>query len=144
MGELTGKVQEFYDRFGAGDLDGAIELFDPDVESVSPGGTLMGAEAFRGYGQTFKTAFLDSGMRVLSAIESGDTVAVEGVYTGTHTGTLATPMGDVPATGRSIALPFCDLFRFEGGLVVSHHVYWDQLAFMTQLGLMPEPSPAGA
>jgi ketosteroid isomerase-like protein len=145
MGEnLIARIERFYEYFGAGDLDGAVTLFDPDIESVAPGARLSGIEAFRGYGEVFKRAFPDSRMITIAAIESGDMVAIEGVYTGTHTGTLSTPQGEVPPTGRAISLPYCDLFRFDGTRVVSHHVYYDQVTFLTQLGLMPEPEAVPA
>src|SRR5947207_15500950 len=108
-GELLRTVEAFYERFGAGDLDGAVELFDQDIESVTPGGRIEGRDAFRAYGAVFKTAFPDSGMTIVSAIESADTVAIEGRYTGTHTGPLDTPQGQVPATARSLDLPYVDL-----------------------------------
>ena len=144
MGELLNTVKTFYERFGAGDLEGAVELFDPDIDDVSPTGATRGVDGFRATGEIFKGAFPDSGMTILSAIETEDTVVVEGLYAGTHTGTLATPMGDVPATGRAISLPYCDLFRFDGARIVAHHVYWDQVTFMTQLGLMPGGPPQEA
>ena len=31
-----------------------------------------------------------------------------------------------------------DVFRVRDGKVAAQHVYWDQMAFMAQLGLMPE------
>ena len=140
MGDLLDKVETFYARFAEGDLDAAGEILDPNVENVDPSGTLIGADAYKAYGAAFKRAFPDSRMTVLAAAESGDVVAVEGVYSGTHTGPLATPMGEIPATGRSLALPYADIFRFEDGSVVAHHVYYDQATFMQQLGLAPEPA----
>ena len=33
--------------------------------------------------------------------------------------------------------------RTDGGRITSYHVYFDQLAFLGQLGLLPEPAAAG-
>jgi steroid delta-isomerase-like uncharacterized protein len=140
--ELLNTVKTFYERFGAGDLDGATDMFDPGVESVTPTGPIHGRDAFRAYGEVFRTAFPDSRMTIVSAMESGSTVAAEGRYTGAQTGPLVTPQGEIPPSGRSIDLPYADFFRFEGGRIVSHHVYYDQVTFLTQLGLMSEPSNA--
>ena len=48
--------------------------------------------------------------------------------------------GSVPPTGRTLDLPYCDVFRVENGRVVSHHIYYDQVMFLAQLGLLPAPS----
>jgi ketosteroid isomerase-like protein len=63
----------------------------------------------------------------------------EGIFSGTHTGPLATPAGDVPPTGKPLRLAFADVFVIRDGLIVEHHIYYDQVAFLTQLGLMPAP-----
>lgn len=139
MSEQLDAVKTFYERFGAGDMEGASEVFTPDVETVTPPQSMTGRDAYQAYGGVFKKAFPDARMVIGSTIESGDTVAVEARFTGTHTAPLASPQGEIPATGRSLDLPFVDLFRFEGGLIASHHVYYDQMTFMVQLGLMPEP-----
>ncbi len=75
--------------------------------------------------------------RILSTAESDDTVALEARFTATHTGPLASPDGDIPPTGKAVNLAYADVLRFAGGRIRSEHVYFDQLGFLTQLGLMP-------
>jgi predicted ester cyclase len=100
--------------------------------------TVHGMEAFIGHAQGFAQAFPDSRLEVHALIEAGDRVVVEGAYTGTHTGPLASPQGTIPAT----ALPYCEMFEVSAGRIVSKHVYYDQMTFAAQLGLLPEPAPA--
>ena len=69
-------------------------------------------------------------------------IVVEGRYTGTNTGPLATPAGEVPATGRSMVLPFADVFRITDGRIAEHRIYYDGLGLLAQLGLLPEPTSA--
>jgi len=57
------------------------------------------------------------------------------VYSGTHTGPLVGPGGTIPATGRAFSFPFCDVLRAREGKFVSHHIYWDNVTFLAQLGL---------
>jgi hypothetical protein len=40
-----------------------------------------------------------------------------------------------------VVLESCDVARFRDGLIVSFHSYFDQLAMMAQLGLLPVPEP---
>jgi predicted ester cyclase len=57
------------------------------------------------YSGSFLTAFPDASVEFRNEITSGDTVAFEIAYVGTHTGTLASPVGEVPATGKSVSIP---------------------------------------
>ena len=38
----------------------------------------------------------------------------------------------------------CDVITVRAGRITSHRIYFDQLGFMTQLGLMPKPASATA
>jgi ketosteroid isomerase-like protein len=97
-------------------------LYAPDIEIVEPGGTLRGVDAFKAMGEGFVAMFPDSAMHVQNVIESGDAVAVEGAYRGTHT------------SGRTLDLPICLVFRVEAGRIASNHAYYDQAAFAAQIG----------
>jgi hypothetical protein len=95
-------------------------------------------------GEAFRTAAPDNRIQARCTWEAGDTIIVEGVYTGTHTGPLAGPAGVIPATGRSFTLPYVDIFQAREGRFTSHRIYWDNAMFMAQLGLMPAPAGPGA
>jgi predicted ester cyclase len=82
--------------------------------------------------------FPDGKVTVDRVIESGDHVVVEYTGRGTHTGTLATSMGDIPATGRSMTLQLCDVMEFSNGKVRSQRSYFDTGSMMAQLGLMAD------
>jgi predicted ester cyclase len=63
-------------------------------------------------------------------------------FEGTHDGTLSGPAGEIPATHRRLNGRGVQIFRVEGDAVVDTRLYFDQVQIMTQLGLMPEPTPA--
>jgi predicted ester cyclase len=71
-------------------------------------------------------------------IAEGDEVAALAIYSGTLTG----PMGEYPATGRSVEITFLSIFRIDAGRVAELWVEWDNVAMLTQLGLLPPP-PGG-
>jgi predicted ester cyclase len=123
--------------------DRATALYDPNLEMVEPAGTTRGIEPYLATARGFVTAFPDSQMTVTAVAESGNVVAVEGVYTGTHTGPLATPHGEVAPTGRPLSLPLCDMFEIEAGRIVAIRAYYDQMTFAAQLGLIPDSAPPG-
>lgn len=62
-------------------------------------------------------------------------MTLEPVVTTTHR-TLRTPAGDLPPTGKTISIPYCNVLKIEAGRISSAHIYVDQLGFMAQLGLL--------
>ena len=50
------------------------------------------------------------------------------------------PMGGFPATGKTFNLVNIIMQRLEDGKVVETWVSWDNVSFLSQLGLMPEPT----
>ena len=132
MGRPRENAERFYERFAAGDLDGASALFSSDCTHVTPAGR-QDANAWKTFAEAFRTALPDAHMEVVSVVESGDAVAVQARFKGTHRGPLATPQGEVPASGNTIDMPFADFFRLGDGTFVEHRVYWDQADLMSQL-----------
>lgn len=72
-------------------------------------------------------------------IEDGDKIALELTVTGNHTATFRTPSGDIPATGRTIVWQSVDGIAIRDGTIASWHTSFDQMAFLAQTGLLPEP-----
>jgi steroid delta-isomerase-like uncharacterized protein len=137
-GEVGGR---FYEAFVAGNIDAALSVCADDLEVVDPGmGRVRGRDRFRQYLETFKRAMPDARAIVEQSVESGETVAVERRFTGTHTGPLATEDGDVAPTGAAVDLRFADVSRVRDGKIVAYHTYYDQLGLLTQLGLMDHAS----
>jgi hypothetical protein len=66
--------------------------------------------------------------------------ADEGVVIGTNTGAVVQSSGEtLPATGKSLMLAFAEVAKLEEAKVKRHRLYWDQLAFESQLGLLDMP-----
>jgi steroid delta-isomerase-like uncharacterized protein len=134
--EIMGR---FYEEFGTGNIDAALSACAEDLEIIDPGmGRVHGRERFREYLETFKRAMPDARALIDQIVESGETVAVEGRFTGTHTGPLATDDGDVEPTGATVDLRFTDVSRVRDGKIVAYHTYYDQLGLLTQLGLIDQ------
>lgn len=81
-------------------------------------------------------AFPDMKAEYHKIVAEGDLVAIYGTFVGTQTG----PMGDIPATGKTMDSETFGIFRVEGGKIAESWVTWDNMAIMRQLGLMP-PEP---
>ena len=136
MGQTLEAVKQFYKHFGAGDWAEVNACFDGDCKTVTPSGT-MNVREHEQFGRTFKSALADAHMEILKAVENGDEVFVEGRFKGSHTADLVTPQGTVPASNKKLDLPYADYFRVKNGKIVEHHIFWDQVAMMAQLGAAP-------
>ena len=141
MSEARDLVDGHTRVFNERDWDSAGTILSPDVETTAPGtGAVIGIEPFIAYAKGFALALPDSRLVPETVTEEGNRVVVEGRYTGTHTGPLMSPQGEVPATGRKLDLPYADVFEVEAGRIVRHRTYYDQMDFAQQLGLVPEPA----
>ena len=67
---------------------------------------------------------------------SGDWTCVTGTMQGTFTAPMPAPDGKTIApTGKAFALPMCTVGRWRDGKMAEEWLYWDNQAFLKQLGL---------
>jgi hypothetical protein len=50
---------------------------------------------------------------------------------------LHTPNGDVEPTGQALELPWAAVYLTDGDTLKSEHLFFDQMDFLGQLGLLP-------
>ena len=130
-------ARSLYEAWNERNFDEMAEATAPDgtITIIGSGDTFTGPEGARKFGTMWADGFPDGMVTVDRVIASGDHVVVEYTGRGTHTGTLATSMGDIPATGRSMTLQMCDVLQFKDGKVLSQRTYFDTGSMMAQLGL---------
>jgi predicted ester cyclase len=125
------------DAFNSHDADGRMAIEAPDIEVVMPGGmTLRGHEQVMQVVGAFWDALPDGRITHDEKFAAGDIVVTEGTLSGTHSGTFRTPQGEIPPTGNRVTLRYAAVKRFRDDLLVSEHLYFDQLEFMQQLGAL--------
>jgi len=117
-------------------------LVAPDADYTTPLGSFQGRDAISASFEPEWRAFPDGKHEVLRVLETATGVAAECRWTGTHNGPLATPMGEVPATGRPIVLDYAIWVDVAAGLAKRIRVYADGMDYAVQLGLMPQPQQA--
>lgn len=132
--------------FNEGKIAEALDDWADDAELVTPlAPGLKGKEAIAEYWRQMRESFPDAKVTVHRMVVEGDTVVTEYTFTGTNTGPLRLPTGEIlPATNKSTTGPALDIGTIENGKVKSLHQYWDTVPGMVQLGLMPAPARASA
>jgi steroid delta-isomerase-like uncharacterized protein len=135
--------RRFIEAFNAHDEARIRELNADEAKFEAPGDVkVQGGDAATQYGMGWIAAFPDARITINNEVESGDWVAQEITFEGTHEGTLHGPAGDIPATHKQLVGRAVQIFKVEGDVITDTHLYFDQVQVMTQLGLMPEPATA--
>ncbi len=145
MADNADLARSLYDGWNARNFDQLAEAMAPDGEIVlaGTGDVFRGPEGSRQYNEMWANGFPDGSMTIDNIIDAGDSVVVEFTGRGTHTGILATSMGSIAATGRSVTLKLCDVVEFRDGLVKSQRSYFDSGSLMAQLGLGADQAAGG-
>ena len=94
---------------------------------------LNGHDAIRNFYAALFEAFPDFYVDVQQKRVAEDAIVVEGYLGGTH---RAEWMG-IPATSKTIRIPFCVVFTFTADdKLKAEFAYFDRLSIMSQLGVM--------
>jgi steroid delta-isomerase-like uncharacterized protein len=114
-------------------------LVSPDIvyQETGTGRHIQGVEEYLSLAQTWRQAFPDVTGKVNTLVADGGTVAIDVSWSGTHTGPLASPTGDIPATGKPIQVTSTLWYQVEGDRVESLRNHLDVLGMLTQLGILP-------
>ena len=124
------------------DVVGWVNSFTQDgtFTDESIGVTYRGPNELGRTVEIYATAFPDMHRELYNLYVIGDTVVVELALQGTHKGPLALPQGTVPATGKRMDAPCCDVFRLTDGKIQSFNCYPSGTVILAQLGIFPNSS----
>lgn len=138
-------VEQGWDAFFRRDLDACLAAYTDDAEVVLPGAPPMkGKEAIRAAWQMYMAA-LDEKPTKIRHIAEGDTVVTEWTTVSTHKGPLMMPTGEsLPATGKTITNSGATVQDVKNGKVERQVFYFDNVALLQQLGIMPAVQGASA
>ena len=136
MADLAAIARRINDEvLGQGKVELIDELVADDfVEHQAMPGMPEGKDALRAFAEMFRAAFPDLKVETLATAVDGDEVWVHARMTGTHKGELA----GIAPTGKKVDVTMFDRVRTRDGKAVEHWGVSDDLAMMTQLGVVPE------
>jgi steroid delta-isomerase-like uncharacterized protein len=106
-------------------------FFTDDVvwTTMETGDEIRGREAVRDYIVAMHTTLFDA-RPVIRNTAVGDTFAVlEADFVGKHVGEV----GDVPATGKDVDVPYCVVYDIDGDRIRALRAYLPMAALMQQL-----------
>jgi predicted ester cyclase len=136
-------VRRVHDEVNRGNVNVFDEVLSADYarhcQAMPPGAQeLRGAEPLKAFVREHLVAIPDWYDTIDLMFAAGDMVA----YVTTGTGTQTGPLGPLPVTGKGVRLVSVIIHRFDGEKIAETWISWDNVAFLSQLGLMPEPGGA--
>lgn len=132
--QTTAVAVRFYDQFTRGQIDTIVEALGDGYVSHGFGGG--GADSIRQSLQMMRSAFPDLTFTVEDTITEGDKVAVKATLRGTHQG----PFAGRPASGNTVEVGSCDVFRVRDGQIVEAWWLGDSGSMLMQIDAVPAPS----
>jgi predicted ester cyclase len=130
-------VERVFRTLDANTWDELRELVPANVK-MHLGGQSLDREGWIGFSQMFFTGFPDGRHDHETVVAQGEHVTLTGTFRGTHRGDFQ----GIPASGRTIALPYVVLARAVEGRPVEIWAQFDSAGLMAQIGALPDPSAA--
>jgi steroid delta-isomerase-like uncharacterized protein len=136
-------LERYVERYNAGDLEACMELYAEDAVQLMHDGVFEGLSAIHERLARDLIAFPDATYTVMSFVEQGDSFADEWTFTGTNDGPFQLPDGtEIPPTGKRMEIRGMELAQLRDGKIVVDNLYYDFMAAVAQLGLVPEGAAA--
>jgi predicted ester cyclase len=131
--DLGTVVREMYAAWNAKDMDRCASYAHGDARMTNV--PFDATTSFREYVERWARAFPDGHIEPVSIVAQGDLAFAEFTGSGTHTGPLTGPMGELPPTRRRVEIRCVECFRFRDGKVAEGRVYFDAFSMFKQLGV---------
>lgn len=142
MAEATKALERFLTALDNADWDGLRAAYAPTASIIFPGTGELNVDETVEVCEHFKTAFPDIHHDIVAAVATESGVGAEIVAVGTHTGPLAWPDGELAPTGRQVTFRAAQMVTTTpDNVIITHHIYYDQVDIMTQMGVMDGDDP---
>ena len=140
MGEARAVMDRLTEAVTHSDLKAIADLYAEDAVASTPdAGEVRGRDAIVEYWRTMTDSIPEATFTSLNKYEIGDTAIDEGVFSGVNTGPIPLPTGEtLPPTGKTVSILGVDFATVRDGRIESYRLYYDQMQFLEQLGLLPE------
>ena len=120
---------------------GKLEMFNDsnfvkDVVMHASPADVVGIDSMKAFYANYLTGFSNIEFTIKDIFGQGDKLIKHWNFKGTHSGDFF----GIPATGKAVSLDGVTLVKMSGGKIAEEQDFFDNLDFLTQLGLMP---PAG-
>ena len=139
--EAQNIVEHMLEIYNQGNLALVDEIFAPEYvrhDSALPE-DIQGLEAFKAYVTSLRTAYPDFTVSVDEQIIKGYKIISRWTVSGTNTGPLQSPMGELPPTGKKMIIPGAEIVQIANGKITEEWLFYNQLSSYLQMGYTLAP-----
>ena len=135
---LFDSVQKIWNN---GNLNLVDDVYAQDivVRTSSFPEDIVGLEGYKNWVRGARTAFPDYHITFDEIIVKGDRIVVRFTSTGTHTGPLSMPFGDLPPTGKKFRTTGLGIERVQNGKITEILAVFNVLEMLQPLGFTLTP-----
>ena len=134
----TDLIRRFFENASPENLGSWAEICTEDYQHHDPQLPVADVRSLAQYLEVmggFFRAFPDIKVDILDVFEAGDRVAARWTFSGTNTG----PLGEMPATNKTVTVQSMIISRVRDGKLAESWVVDDAMGMMQQLGVVPSP-----
>jgi len=145
VGVIGQSHQAYKEAWNRHDVGAVVAQYGSGGTLDNPSAGKVAGEALGQWVGALFTAIPDFHVDTVSTNVAGDTLTEEWVIKGTWTQPFpGGPLAGAKPTGKSFVVPGAGFYRYSGGKIVDGRHYFDQMSFLTQLGVIPPPQQASA
>src|SRR5262245_11380790 len=121
--ELIQMAREEVEAFNAADWGRFQSTYTPDAiyDEFPTQRHIEGSDRIREANEQWKQTFPDGAGEITSVTASGDTVTMEVTWSGTQSGALIAPEGELPATNRRAEVKAVQVMKFADNHIKENH-----------------------
>ena len=129
-------VQRYFEAGERDDLEAWDEICSAEmVLDAGMGDPIRGLGGVKTFTARFHSAFSEMFLTIHDLIAEGDCAAARWTSGGVHSGPLMSPGGEIPATGKRVAMNGMSFLRVANGRIIEERVQADIMGMMQQLGV---------
>jgi len=139
--EVKARAERVLEIYNEGNLVLIDELYAPEFVShdYATNEEVVGLDAFKESITSLRTQYPDFNLTFDEIIVKDDKAVFLWTTTGTNTGPLQTPMGELPPTGKKVRVSGVSISRRVNGKTAEQWVFYNMLDVMQQLGFTLTP-----
>jgi steroid delta-isomerase-like uncharacterized protein len=139
--EVTSISERYLKVWNEGNLDLIDALCAPGFvrHYVDVYEDIVGIDAYKKWVTDIRSSFPDFTITIDETIFTNDKIVVKATATGTNTGPLRTPMGELLPTGKKIRFRLADIIQLADGQITEEWIYYNQAPVLLQLGFTLTP-----
>ncbi|MEC7881917.1 MAG: ester cyclase [Verrucomicrobiota bacterium] len=126
----------FISSFNNSNWESLETVLCPDVSytEIPTKTEINGANDFVELCKGWKSVMSDCSGEVTNAHASGDTIILEIIWTGTQSGSIQTPLGEHPSSGKYQKIHGVQIFEISNEKITNIRNYFDLLSMLMQFG----------